>query len=182
MRPCAGTPPPEHPRPLRVLHVIDALRLGGAEQLLVAMVRELSALRPHRQRRLRLQPRRRTPGVRRRALGAMPRLVELVPVDRLYDPRLLRARRRGSPAGSAPTCCSPTSRPRTSTRGSPRSCCGARTSRRAHDARARERGQRLRQLADGRTARLSSRIVAPTREIAAAYGARFTASRRRPSR
>jgi glycosyltransferase involved in cell wall biosynthesis len=155
-----------------VLHVIDALRLGGAEQLLVALVRELKAS-----------------GRTANAVCAFSRdsahpalvaelsehadLLELVPVDRLYDPRLLRAvvataRRFGADLLQSHL---------------PAANVNARAAalllRRPHVMTVHtlpgsaSEDSRVRQLADGWSARLSSRIVAPTRQIAAAYGERF---------
>jgi glycosyltransferase involved in cell wall biosynthesis len=161
----------EHPRPLRVLHVIDALRLGGAEQLLAAMVRELTASGRTVNAVCAFSRDAAHPAlvaeVRRHA-----EVVELVPVDRLYDPRLLGAVVRLARRFGADVLQSHLPAANVNAR------FAAVLLRRPHVATLHtmpghaSEDSRVRQLADGRTARLSSRIVAPTSEIAAAYGAR----------
>jgi len=161
----------EHPRPLRVLHVIDALRIGGAEQLLAAMVRELAASGRTANAVCAFSRDAAHPAlvaeVRRHA-----EVVELVPVDRLYDPRLLGAVVRLARRFGADVLHSHLPAANVNAR------LAALLLRRPHVATLHtmpgptSEDSRVRQLADGRTARLSSRIVAPTSEIAAAYGAR----------
>ena len=158
--------------PPRVLHVIDSLRLGGAETMLAALVRELR--RSGRSWNAVCVP---------RSADAEPGLVELVrehadelrwlPPGPLYDPRLyvalataMRASRCGvvhshlSTADIASRAVAlPLGRPHVAT-------IHTVPGRRAEDS-------RLRAAADGWSAWLSRRLVAPSAEVAEAFRAAF---------
>jgi glycosyltransferase involved in cell wall biosynthesis len=169
---------PTAPATTRVLHVIDALRMGGAEQLLVTMVRELAASGRVANAVCAFSADAAHPALVEEARRHAD-VVELVPVDRLYDPRLLAAVARLARRHRADVLQSHLPAANVNAR------LAARLLRRPHVAtihtmpgRASE-DSRARQLADGWTARLSAQLVFPSDEMAAAYGERFRIPRER---
>jgi glycosyltransferase involved in cell wall biosynthesis len=152
----------------RVLHVIDALRIGGAEVLLGALVSELTRSRRARSAvcafsRDQAEPRLVAD------LGRSADAVTLVPQSRLYDPRVIGAvlaealRFKPDIVHSHLSGANATSR------------VVAALLRRPHVTTIhtipgpRSEDNRARRLAEGITARLSDRLVAPSADMAAAY-------------
>jgi glycosyltransferase involved in cell wall biosynthesis len=162
----------------RVLHVIDALRIGGAEMLLVALVSELT--RSGRARSAVCAFSRDAAEARLVAdLGRSADALTLVPQSRLYDPRVIGAvlgaalRFKPDVIHSHLSGANATSR------------IVAALVRRPHATTIhtlpgpRSEDNRARRLAEGLTARLSNRLVAPSAEMAAAYAAAYHLPRSR---
>ena len=160
--------------------MIDALRMGGAEQLLVAMVRELARSSRVESAVCAFSAELAHPALLVE-LSRHAAAIELIPADPVYDPRLLRGVTRIARSFGADALQSHL----------PAANLNARAAgvllRRPHVATVhtmpgrKSEDTQVRQLADGWSARLSARIVAPSREIAAAYGARFRLGERKLS-
>jgi glycosyltransferase involved in cell wall biosynthesis len=162
----------------RVLHVIDALRIGGAEALLGSLVSELT--RSGRARSAVCAFSREDAEPRLVAdLGRNADALTLVPQSRLYDPRVIGAvlgtalRFKPDVIHSHLSGANATSR------------IVAALLRRPHATTIhtlpgpRSEDNRARRLAEGLTARLSDRLVAPSAEMADAYAAAYYVPRGR---
>jgi glycosyltransferase involved in cell wall biosynthesis len=158
--------------PPRVLHVIDSLRLGGAEALLAALVRELRRSGRSWNAVCVADPAGADPGLVERLSEHADELHWLSPAP-LYDPRLYRALGRALAETRAQVVHSHLSTANVASR------AVAFPRRRPHLATIHTvpgptaEDSRLRALADGWSAWLSRRIVAPSAEVADAYRAAF---------
>jgi glycosyltransferase involved in cell wall biosynthesis len=164
--------------PPRVLHVIDSLRIGGAEVLLAGVVAELTRSGRAHSAVCAFSGESADPALAT-AVGRSAETVKLVPHSRLYDPRLIGAvletarRVRPDVVHSHLSGANATSR------------IVAALVRRPHVATIhtipgpRSEDNRARRLAEGLTARLSDRLVAPSHEVAAAYAAAYRVPRSR---
>jgi glycosyltransferase involved in cell wall biosynthesis len=160
------------PSPPRVLHVIDSLRIGGAEVLVAGLVAELTRSRRARSAVCAFSAGEAAPHLVAE-VARSAEAVTLVPQSRLYDPRVLGGvlrtalRFRPDVVHSHLSGANATSR------------IVAALLRRPHLATIhtvpgpRSEDSRPRRLAEGVTARLSSRIVAPSPAVASAYAAAY---------
>jgi glycosyltransferase involved in cell wall biosynthesis len=166
------------PARVRVLHVIDSLRIGGAEVLLAGVVSELTRSGRAHSAVCAFSGDSAEPALAA-AVGRSAETLRLVPQSRLYDPRLVGAVLETALRFMPDVVHSHLSGANVSSR------IVAALVRCPHVATIhtipgpRSEDNRARRLAEGMTARLSDRLVAPSHEVAAAYAAAYRVPRSR---
>jgi glycosyltransferase involved in cell wall biosynthesis len=158
------------PRPRRVLHVIDSLRVGGAEVLLAGLVRELTRAGLARSAVCAFSGDEADPGLVDDVRRCAERLT-LAPQSRLYDPRVVGAVFRAALSFEPDVVHSHLSGANVTSR------LVATVLRRPHLVTIhtipgpRSEDNPPRRIAEGLTARLSTLIAAPSSQVAAGYAA-----------